>query len=257
MKFLIGLLLSLFSLNIFANDFMEFGNEEYLAKESNWFIELGAKYYRWDLDIPPYNGVHHDIGNDEKVSLLGPELAFGAEIHLFAGLSFSLKGRGFYVSEITGELGKASEDFDYDLAKVDSDASMYGGEGAASFNYTFVTSLVEIQPFAEVAVGTAQSYNNIKYTFEGLSPSPTAEFYKAKLTEKFITRKLTLGFNVISKYGIYSYFKASAETLTLKERKLDYSWEDQSSSDSDSVDEKDLNKEISITTYAIGFGYLF
>lgn len=260
MKFLIVLTLIFSSLQAFCeDDFMEFGNDDYQPKKSDWLVELGAKYYEWDLRLPAYKGTHHSINTKETVKLLGPELAFGGELHLFTGLSFSLKARGFYMAEVKGELGKASKDFDYELAKVDSDATMYGGEGAASLNYTFVTELVEIQPFAEVAVGAAKGYNKVKYDFDGLvGDDSDAEFYRAKQEQDFITRRLSVGLNVISKYGIYSYFKVSAETYTLKEQSLEYSFKDKLGvTNSGKDEEEDLNKEIGFTTYALGFGYLF
>src|SRR5690606_498540 len=124
-------------------------------------------------------------------------LAFGGEVHLFAGLSFSLKARGFYLQEMSGEVGKASKDFDYDLAEVETDATMAGGEGAASLNYTFVGDIVEFQPFAEIALGVANSYNKVDYEFEGLPSGPDPEYYKAKLKQDFITRRLSIGMNII------------------------------------------------------------
>ena len=257
MKRIIAFFVLVLCSQAYAQDkFMEFGDDDYEARKSTWLIELGAKYFQNDLALTPYNGTHHKIKAKEKVNLIGAELAVGGNLHLFAGFSLSIKARGFYLTDVEGEIGKASKDFDMDLVNTKSDSHMQGGEGAVALNYTFLTSLVEIQPFVEYALGVSSGEYKIDYNFKGLAGDGSgAEKYEYKRNEDYLTHRISLGLNIISKYGIYSYFKASLENITLQ--KMRYNLVCNGSCASDSKEDDDVNETTTHTTYALGFGFLF
>lgn len=240
--------------------FMEFGDDNYQPRKSAWIVELGAKYFQNEIELPAYQGTHHTIRDKEKINLIGAELAFGGNLHLFAGFSLSVKARGFYLTDFKGEIGKAARDFDMDLVNTKADSHMKGGEGAVALNYTFITSLVEIQPFVEYAFGVSDGEYSVKYNFSGLAGDGSdAEKYELKRNEDYFSHRVSVGLNIISKYGIFSYFKASMENITLKKAKyeLTYRAPGAASDTFDSYSEDDLSIKNTHTTYAMGFGFLF
>lgn len=261
MKHLFAFFILFASAQAYSQDkFMEFGSDDYEPRESTWLVELGAKYFQNTLELPTYEGTHHSIKAKENINMIGAELAFGGNLHLFAGFSLSLKARGFYLRDFKGEIGKATRDFDLDLVDSESDSHMKGGEGAVALNYTFVTSIVEIQPFVEYALGMSNAEYKVDYHFTGIAGDGSdAEKYELKRNEDYLTHRLSLGLNVISKYGIYSYFKASLENITLQKAKysLTYRAPGDSSDTFDSFEAEDLDEKTTHTTYALGFGFLF
>lgn len=246
------------SLNLIAQDrFLEFGDKNYKPKKSKWLVELGAKTFESDLNIPKYTGTHHEIKGKKPVRYYGPELAVGGSLHLFYGLSLDLKGRVYLLSDLKGEIGKASKDFNYDLAKVKSKSEFIGQEAVGKLNYTFETKLVEIKPFFELGIGASRSKTEVNYDFEGLAAGDD-EYYKANLENDYITRRLSLGIEVVSSYGIYSYFKASQENYTALNEKLKAKYKDKTGATGDTnANKKNLNQESNFMSYALGFGVLF
>src|SRR5690606_31121021 len=97
MKKLIGIVLLGTVINsAHAQEFLEFGVEDYQAKESKWQFDVGINYLQYPTNLPDFKGEYYTNREVENFEVYGPSIGFGRDFHIVAGLSVSAKAGGFF-----------------------------------------------------------------------------------------------------------------------------------------------------------------
>jgi hypothetical protein len=240
--------------------FLEFGDEGYETNQSKWSLNVGVDYMQYPTSLPSFKGVHQTVKDDTQMDTYGLNLNFGREMQIGGGLSTTLRIGGFYHNTFNTDVGKASKDIDIDLANTKTNHLVYGGEVGLSLNYMIETSVVNIQPFIEGAVGTGQAQVTKEYLFKGLTVADSDdEYYDMKSNENFAFNKIGLGVNFISSYGFTSFVKVSRTGLGISERKLKGKTKQTDSSTINNINsnEKNLQEEFEVLAASVGIGFLF
>lgn len=259
---LLLLMLTLLSTNSYSMEshFLDFGNQDYETRQSNWIFTTELSQIELPVNNLAYDGVHFDVsGKDENLKSSGVGLGFGGELHLFYGLSSTIKIGGLIHKKIDSTVVKAAKDVDIDLASKSDSTSALALEASISLNYIFETTLINVQPFIEGAKGKGQASYEQNYTFKGTDLNSIAddELYDVTFDQEFEYTRVAAGINFINKIGMISYLKVSSSQYDLTNRKVSGSVKTTSSSKQKVSDTFVATNIDELMTYSFGVGFLF
>lgn len=262
-KLLTLMTLSLMITNTYAStsQFLDFGNSDYETRKSNWIFNVEYSNFETPVIFPAYDGVHFDLdGKQENFESSGLGLSWGGNIHLFSGLSTTLKLGGMLHKNLTETEGKAAKNIDINMANEVQNFQVGALEASMSLNYIYETSVINIQPFVEVAQGRGMGEYEQNYNFKAskLDSAKQDESYDMTLSQNFQYQRASIGINFINAIGISSYFKVSKSQVTTLDRKIEGSYKTTTSALQNVKEEqKNLNQKGEITSMSLGIGFLF
>lgn len=259
-KIIFLFLLTLSSSFAAEKSFMSFGNLDYETRESNWVFNIEVNQFSLPVTLPKFEGKYFEMDHKTKSnSTTGLGMYAGANVHLFYGLSSTLKVGGLYHQTLDNTLSKASKEVDLDFANKRKKNNAQALEMSLSLNYIFETSFINIQPFIEAAKGQGSAslehqYNFVGENFDILSDD---EIYDISINQNFKYQRNSLGINFINNLGMISYLKVSQYSLDISYRKIKGSIKN-TSSKSQTINKKlprVLEKDLIL--YSAGIGFLF
>ena len=260
--FILGLLVILIPTTYAEDQFLEFGDKTFASEKLNkskWYFKLGADYMEYISSLPEYDGINEDIEEDQKEYVTGLGLAFGRDLYFGGGVSANLGISGSYWKTLQEDVGKATEDFDFDAANYRRSYSIAQLEVHLGLNYLFqVTESVYLQPFVEGAAGAGTA--RVEREYERVEIEAGNDEYFDYVTEEiFTTARASLGLNVISFNGLMSYFKVSSIIYTVSERETTGDSKLAGSDTITTFDEKeeDLADTNTVLMASVGIGYMF
>ena len=176
-----------------ANNFMEFGVDDYETKESKWQFDVGIDYLSYPTTMPEFKGEHYKNRDTKNYEVYGLSLGFGRDLFMVGGFSVAAKIGGFYYRSFDNEKGQAAKDIDVELASNRRQHNLYGGTAEMSINYIFEGKKVDIQPFVFGGVGVGQANIEREYSFKGLGTTDSAqeadsELYDVSIEDTFSYR---------------------------------------------------------------------
>ena len=246
-----------------AAEFMEFGSKDFKKnklKESKWIFDTGVNFVEYPVSLPEFSGTHESVKENSNAQIFGISLGFGRELSIGGGFSSTIKVGGFYSKTLEKNVGQAAEDVDIDLAEKYNVNMVYGVDATASINYLIENSVINIQPFVEFGAGTGASEIEKKYSFRGVTGSPTSsapELYDVSVSEAFTYAKTSVGLSFISDTGIVSYVKATRLALAVNSRKTTGTIQTQGNSKVEAENAASAQDELEVMSASLGIGFLF
>lgn len=258
---ILSIILSTVVFSATENTFLDFGNKNFASTKmdaSKWVFNLGFEFVEFKTQFIEYNGAYEDI-DLEPNSIFGLNYGMGREFYFGAGISSTVLVNAFYIKTGDMRIGQATKEIDLELSSLRRTAAMYGGDISVSLNYLADYKDVDIQPFIAIAAGMGTIESERTYFNEGLSSGATnEENYDMRVTESFIHSKLALGLNIISSYGITSYFKATAIRLAKTNRKTVGSIKPLGTTTFTKYDQDEkISESDTVISLALGMGYMF
>ena len=262
-KFLLTLLVTVLSFSTaLANNFMEFGVDDYNAQKSKWKFDVGFNYLDYPTRLPVFDGQFYKNKELENYEIYGLNLGFGRDLYLGAGFSITGRLGSFYYATFDNQTGKASKEIDLELASNRREHNLYGADAQISLNYIIEGSVVDFQPFVFGGVGVGTANIQREYKFLGIgtdaaSQEQDRELYDVKLEDSFSYREAGLGINFISKRGITGHLKASKRTLALNERKVKGQIKEEGQTTRNISINENTSSEFDVWSASVGMGFLF
>lgn len=243
-------------------EMLEVGDKEFAATKTNkskWLFKLGMDYMKYPTAMPEYTGENESVRGGEEVDITGLGLSFAREFYLGLGLSSNLTLGGFYYKTLDKKVGKASSDYDIEIASVRDGYFLYGYEAALSLNYLFDNENVDVQPYIEFGVGAGHAEIEKIYKRENISAvTDGEELYDISTNEDFTFIKSTLGVNFIAFKGLVSYLEVSSMIMGKNNRESAGKTSIEGAGNvSINSKEDDIDESATITTAQLGIGYFF
>jgi hypothetical protein len=198
----------------------------YNPKKSHWVNSFGLDYIKYELPWV-YTGAEKHNFRKKQQELYGLNFGIGREFHLGGGVQTGTKIYGYFRGSTFNNSKTADPEIqDTAFASGKRIGQMWGGEIAQSLSFQFdykaknpiMDSMfyLTFEPFIEAAIGYAEAFNKINY---GYDTSVVDEGYNHKIQDRLMTRRLSVGFNIISRRSYFFFTKASVYQLDITSRK--------------------------------------
>ena len=187
----------------------------YNPKKSNWVTSFGFEGQGLPVERS-FQGQGKSF-QDKNELLMGARLGIGRDFYLGAGFNTRTQLDGYFVGTIfepkkavTGEDSSASNSF------TQKQGNIFGGE--ISQVLSFITEFnapvfigehkikMYFEPFIEAGIGIGKSVFRFDYR---MKTSTLDEEYRKVMDNTFISQRLSVGMNFISKSGYFLTLKAS------------------------------------------------
>ncbi len=201
--------------------------ERFNHRASHWVSTLGFEYTKYTLPYE-FQGAKAKFGEEER-ELFGGRIGVGREYYLGKGFLFQGRLDGYYLGTLFTQAQTGNPEVDIEVSATKKTGSAFGGEAVAHLGWMFdfrtknpflgEMNYMALEFFAEAGVGAGKDYNRKQYYFEA-SPA-TSEEYNLIIENKFMTRSLSAGVNILSvNSGAFFFMKATQMTQDISERKF-------------------------------------
>jgi len=259
----------LFSFSLAAQDIMTKDFTKYSNKMDHshfsFHSDVSIQTYKSENEMSGFE--KSSVTKDDNVTYFGPTLGFSYRFFLNHRISTSSRADGFYYFSNKRDLFQFSEDYPEDVLRNESFNSMYGVKLSQSLIYRIpVGRTVYFEPYVIGSIGFSLVRNSIDYDYDEIL---NTEGFVSKTKESLINTGVGLGFNIMSKNGLFVYAQGVKNFLSISSSKKStttYPWTSGTASNPPdpsanavSTPESDTNTESSRDEFSasLGFGYVF
>lgn len=237
-----------------TNDsFLDFGSRNFEKIDSHFFYNIGIGYHELQSDHT-FKGKHKEYEKNDNEFMKGIDLGIGRDYNWIGKFSTSLSLSAFYAKNDDQITNKASEDVPEDVSTLRDLATIYGGGAEFAIKYQISTESLNWQPFVAIGVGQATIVMEKNYEYDAVEK----ENYNVEMKDSTIFTSQSVGLNVISKKGLFSYLKYSRTQYNLLTRKSEGYYKKADDDKETKVKDTDRTSETNAyNSYALGMGYMF
>ncbi len=263
-KLILLLSLSLGAQDIITKDYTQLSNK----MDSNHFSfhsDVSIQTYKSENEMTGFKKA--SVAKDDSVTYLGPTLGFSYRFFLNHRISTVSRVDGFYYFSKKRDLFQFSEDYPEDVLKKEDSNTMYGAKFSQSLVYRIpVGRKIYFEPYIIGSLGFSLVRNSIDYDYDEIL---NTEGFVSKTKESLINTGLGVGFNIMSKNGLFVYMQGVKNFLSItnsKKSTTTYPWSSGTaanppnpSTTAVSTPETDTNTDSSRDEFSasLGFGYVF
>lgn len=247
-----------------TKDYTKFTNK----MDSNHFSfhsDFSIQTYKSENEMSGF--MKANIKKEDSVTYMGPSLGFSYRFFLNHRISTSTRADGFYYFSKKRDLFQFSEDYPEDVLKNENFHTMYGVKASQSLIYRIpVGRTVYFEPYVIGSIGFSLVRNTIDYDYDEIL---NTEGFVSKTKESLVNTGVGIGFNIMSKNGLFVYAQGVKNFLAISSSKKStttYPWSSGTASNPPdreatavSTPEADTNTESSRDEFSasLGFGYVF
>ncbi|MCB9095892.1 MAG: hypothetical protein H6621_12560 [Halobacteriovoraceae bacterium] len=184
--------------------------EEKIYKK-HWYFTLDTTLIMYNNPLS-YTGSKNTFKSKEHLPYIGPTLAIGYAFPLSSSFWTSTQISGFFYQNKEREIERAKEEYPLSIRDSIVDNKMYGLFISQTFTIRMKMGSYFFEPFAQIGIGYALANNKLKYTYDDLV---NMEEYYVRVDEELAFQNVALGFNILSKNGIYLFTKIQKNLITI------------------------------------------